>query len=270
MEPVIDPSAEGTMVAVEDLSFAYPRHDPIFAGFTWRVRRGDVWAVLGPSGSGKSTLLLLLAGLLRPSSGGITIDSASLTRPRPGTGLILQEYGLLPWATLRENAGLGLRVRRFYGPDGRHAPRGDRVAQEQISARAAQWLKRLDINGVADRYPAQVSGGQRQRAAIARALALNPDLLLMDEPFAALDAPTREDLQRLTLDLSVEARLTVILVTHSIEEAAFVGQRILVLRRGTNDATEVVENPHPATAMYRASPAFQPTCIALRAHLAEP
>ena len=123
MEPVIDPSAEGTMVAVEDLSFAYPRHDPIFAGFTWRVRRGDVWAVLGPSGSGKSTLLLLLAGLLRPSSGGITIDSASLTRPRPGTGLILQEYGLLPWATLRENAGLGLRVRRFYGPDGRHAPR---------------------------------------------------------------------------------------------------------------------------------------------------
>jgi ABC-type nitrate/sulfonate/bicarbonate transport system ATPase subunit len=260
-------TAQPAMIAMESVEFAYSHRPAVFKGFTWRAQRGDVWAVLGPSGSGKTTFLLLLGGLLLPQSGSIEIDGTRLTRPRPGTSFILQEYGLLSWATLRENASLGLRIQHFYGPDGRHAPRGDRLPRPEIAARAAYWLSRLDIEAVADQYPAQVSGGQRQRAAIARALVLRPDLLLMDEPFAALDAPTREGLQRLTLDLCAEAGLTVVLVTHSIEEAAFVGQRILMLPGSADRTAEILENPHKAEATYRTTRAYQMICTSLRERL---
>ncbi|MGC9522078.1 MAG: ABC transporter ATP-binding protein [Anaerolineae bacterium] len=254
-------------IVLRAVTFAYPHQPPVFERFDWRVERGDIWAVLGPSGCGKSTLLLLLAGLLHPQSGAVVIDGDPLTRPRPGTGLVLQAYDLLPWATLRENATLGLRIRRFYGPDGRHAPPDSDLSPREIEERAELWLRRLAIRDVADQVPANVSGGQRQRAAIARALVLQPDLLLMDEPFSALDAPTREGLQALTLELSAEVDLTVILVTHNIEEAAFVGQRILVLNPPPNRAAQIVDNPHTADAAYRASTDYQQVCSDLRARL---
>ncbi|TFH44087.1 MAG: ATP-binding cassette domain-containing protein, partial [Lysobacterales bacterium] len=217
------------MLSLNDVTFAYPRRSPVFERFSWRANRGEIWSVLGPSGCGKSTLLLLLAGLIQPQEGRVTINGHPSERPRPATGLILQEYGLLPWATIRENVALGLRIRSFYGPDGRHAPRDVRLDSPDQEARATHWLQRLDIADIAEQTPGQVSGGQRQRAAIARALVLQPDLLLMDEPFSAVDAPTRENLQTLTLSLCEEAGLTVVLVTHSIQEAAFVGQKILLL-----------------------------------------
>ncbi len=252
------------MIQVHNLTFAYSYRNPVFEMFSWHVRRGEIWAVLGPSGCGKSTLLMLLAGLLFPSSGEIWIDGERIVHPRPRTGLILQAYGLLPWATVWENAALGLRIRRFYGPDGRHVPQDARLLDiDEARARVDYWLARLGIAGDADKYPGQLSGGQRQRVAIARTLVMRPDLLLMDEPFAALDAPTRETLQGLLLDLSAEAGLTVVLVTHTIEEAAFVGQQILLLqprrpsqglfsspariREGgwlPNPLVQVVPNPH--------------------------
>jgi len=174
---------------------------------------------------------MLLAGLLLPTSGEVRVAGEKLARPRPRTGLILQAYGLLPWATVRENVALGLRMRRFYGPDGRHVPSDVRVLDKaEARARVDHWIARLGIAEEADKYPGQLSGGQRQRVAVARTLVLRPDLLLMDEPFAALDAPTREGLQDLIVGLSIEAGLTVVLVTHTIEEAAFVGQKILLLR----------------------------------------
>jgi ABC-type nitrate/sulfonate/bicarbonate transport system ATPase subunit len=263
------------MISVEAATFAYPHRPPIFERFTFQAGAGEQWAVLGPSGCGKSTWLLLLAGLLHPHTGSVAVGGEVLSRPRPATGLILQEYGLLPWATLRANVTLGLRIRRFYGPDGRHAPAGRRLDRDAIADRAAHWLRRLDIDSVADQYPGEVSGGQRQRTAIARALVMEPDLLLMDEPFSALDAPTREELQALTLDLSAEAGegaatgagLTVVLVTHNIEEAAFVGQKVLVLAAPPNRVARVIDNPHTPDAAYRTSPDYQAMCTRLRREL---
>jgi ABC-type taurine transport system ATPase subunit len=110
------------MIQLEKLFFTYPQGPAIFKEFNWSISQGEAWAVLGPSGCGKTTLLYLLAGLTQPTSGHITVDGKPITRPRPHTGLILQDYGLLPWATVYQNAELGLRIRGFYGPDGKHAP----------------------------------------------------------------------------------------------------------------------------------------------------
>jgi NitT/TauT family transport system ATP-binding protein len=228
------------MIEVDGLTFAYTPGHHVFDRFSWRVEAGEAWAVIGPSGCGKTTLLYLLAGL----------------------GLILQDYGLLPWATVRENAALGLRLRKFYGPDGRHAPANEVVGI--IAERVSFWLERLGIESVADKYLSQISGGQRQRAAIARTLVLRPDLLLMDEPFASLDAPTREDLQNLTVELRAEQKLTTIIVTHNIEDAAFLGERILVLARPPHREPVVVENLAAGQADYRAQAAFLDKCNELR------
>ncbi len=250
------------MIQVCDLTFAYTSGHLIFDRFSWSVQAGEAWAVIGPSGCGKTTLLYLLAGLRLPAAGEIYIAGEPLARPRPTTGLILQDYGLLPWATVRENAGLGLRLRQFYGPDGRHAPAGEAVGI--VAERVGSWLERLGIASVADKYPGQVSGGQRQRAAIARTLVLRPDLLLMDEPFASLDAPTREDLQNLTVELQREQELTTVVVTHNIEDAAFLGEHILVLARPPHRAPVIVENPAAGASGYRARPAFLDKCNELR------
>lgn len=190
------------MIRAEALEFRYGNKPPIFQDFHWYAARGQAWAVIGASGCGKSTLLYLLAGLLKPTAGRVMVGGQPLAGPRPRTGLILQDYGLLPWATIRENVRLGLRIRRFYGPDGIHAPAEGLPAgaEEQVEA----WLEKLGISSVANSYPGQVSGGQRQRTAIARTLVLEPDLLLMDEPFASLDLPTREGLQALVYELQQE------------------------------------------------------------------
>lgn len=229
------------MIRIEALTFRYGKQPPIFQDFSWQAETGQTWAVIGSSGCGKSTLLYLLAGLLLPTAGRLLINDTPILAPRPRTGLILQDYGLLPWASLRQNVALGLDLRRFYGPDGKHAPAQD--LPPDADARVRHWLNRLGLEAVADSFPGQVSGGQRQRAAIARTLVLEPDLLLMDEPFASLDAPTRESLQSLVLSLQTERSLTTILVTHAIEEALFIGRKILVLHNTVNRKPFVLENP---------------------------
>jgi NitT/TauT family transport system ATP-binding protein len=250
------------MIRVESLTYAYPTSPPVFQDFDWAVERGEAWAVLGPSGCGKTTLLYLLAGLRFPASGRITIDDRPLGRPRPHTGLIIQEYGLLPWATVRQNAELGLRIRLFYGPDGKHAPQDFRPDQD-----VRPWLERLGLAPHAGKYPSQISGGQRQRTAIARTLALRPDLLLMDEPFSSLDAPTREDLQSLTLELQAEQNLTLVIVTHAIEEAAFMGRQILVLGQPPNVRAAVIANPRAGQPGYRSSDEYFALIRRLRSSL---
>jgi NitT/TauT family transport system ATP-binding protein len=272
------------MINIEALTFHY-KSTPVFENFNWQAQRGDSWAVLGPSGCGKSTLLALLAGLRHPAAGRVQINSEALTRPRPHTGLILQDYGLLPWATVRQNAGLGLVVRGFYGADGVHAPlelhhkatETQTSFNSKLSALVASWLnqnqspvsvdfwlERLGLDSVANKYPSQLSGGQRQRTAIARTLALGPDLLLMDEPFSSLDAPTRESLQSLTLELATEQGLTLVLVTHSIEEAALLGRKILLLNEPPNREANVIENPGAGRPGYRESTEYAGLCRELR------
>lgn len=229
------------MVKLEKVSYSYPGGGKrIFDQFDWEVDSAQSWAVLGPSGCGKTTLLYLLAGLVLPQSGRVTVDQQVLTRPRPQTGLVLQDYGLLPWATVAQNVNLGLQMRGFYGPDGRHAPLPAVAAPLQPPD---FWLHRLGISEVAGAYPGQLSGGQRQRTAIARTLVLQPDLLLMDEPFSSLDPLTRKDLQLLTLQLWREARFTCVVVTHAIEEALIMGQSIMVMGSLPDRQMSYLANP---------------------------
>jgi ABC-type nitrate/sulfonate/bicarbonate transport system ATPase subunit len=253
------------MIVLDNVTFAYPGQEPVYQGLNWQVNRGEAWAVLGPSGCGKTTLLYLLAGLRQPTAGTISIDGQPQTGPRPRTGLILQDYGLLPWATAEKNVTLGLKIRRFYGPDGKHSPRDE--SSEDHEQRVAYWLRRLNLLQHKDKYPAQLSGGQRQRVAIARTLALNPDLLLMDEPFSSLDAPTREGLQNLTFELRAEAHLTTIIVTHAIEEAAILGRRIMILRQPPNISPVTIDNPGAGDPGYRHRPEYYAMIAQLREHL---
>jgi NitT/TauT family transport system ATP-binding protein len=150
---------------------------------------------------------------------------------------------------------LGLQVRKFYGPDGTHAP-DDYLPTNNVD----YWLERLGLGEVTEKFPGQISGGQRQRTAIARTLALEPDLLLMDEPFSSLDAITREDLQNLTLSLCAEQNLTLVMVTHSIEEAAALGKKILLLDLPPNRTAKVFENQNTGDSGYRNGQQYRELC----------
>jgi NitT/TauT family transport system ATP-binding protein len=243
------------MIQLNSVTFAYPHAAPIFEDFSLTVSGGETWAILGSSGCGKTSLLYLLSGLHQPTRGQISIEGETLKRPRPRSGLILQDYGLLPWSTVRQNVELGLRVRKFYGEDGKHAPLNFQPANT-----VSYWLERLGISEVAEKYPSQISGGQRQRTAIARTLALEPDLLLMDEPFSSLDAITRGDLQNLTLGLCAEQNLTLVIVTHAIEEAAALGKKILLLGDTPNKNPRIYDNPCAGQNGYRSSPDYHALC----------
>ena len=223
-------------------------------GLTLEVADGDMIAVIGPSGCGKSTLLLLAAGLLEPGEGSVRVGGAAVSGPRRETALILQEFGLLPWKTVAENAGLGLQVRG--------------VPRTEVRARAVDALERVGLGDFAHSYPSELSGGMRQRLALARAVALDADLLLMDEPLSALDALKREELQEVLLELWLRRRHTSVLVTHSIEEAVFLGRRVVVMSPRPGRVAAIFENPGAGTSDYRASEQFFARCVQLRAMLA--
>lgn len=218
------------------------------------VAAGEPVAVIGPSGCGKSTLLLLAAGLLRPTGGRVSVDGDPVSGPRRATALILQDFGLLPWKTVVDNATLGLQVRG-----------ASRTARAHAAVAA---LERVGLADFADAYPAELSGGMRQRLALARAVALDADLLLMDEPLSALDALKREDLQDVLLDLWRRRGHTQVLVTHSIEEAVFLGRRIVVMTPRPGRVAEIVTNPGMGTDGYRSSEAFYRVATRLREALA--
>lgn len=252
------------MIKIEDLTFAYSGQPPIFQGYRLEIQRGEALSIIGPSGCGKTTLLYLLAGLRHPQSGHILIDQIPIKRPRPRSGLVLQDHGLLPWQTVRENARLGLTIWGFYGSDGRHAPVDETIDPRQADQRVDGWLTKLGIENLRDQYPLQLSRGQRQRTAIARTLAMQPDLLLMDEPFSALDAPTREDLQKFIIDLHAATDLTYVIVTHDIEVAVVMGKRILVLTKGCNQNAHMIDNACAGLAAGPRQDAFQQTCEDVR------
>jgi NitT/TauT family transport system ATP-binding protein len=216
-------------VALRDVSFALPA--------------GQTLAVVGPSGCGKTTLLSMVAGLMPPTTGQLKVDGRPAEPRRTGTALILQDYGLLPWKTVRENAALGLTIRG------------------QAKDRADRALAEVGLADLGNRWPHQLSGGQRQRVAIARALALEPDLLLMDEPFSALDALTREEMQEMLLAIWKQHGTSMVLVTHSITEAVYIGHQILVMSPRPG---RVVGHFHNRTVGDRRSAEYHQTVNAVR------
>ena len=252
------------MIEVDALTYRFRNGPLVFENFSWQVGRGEAWAVIGPSGCGKTTLLYLLAGLYQPVEGMVRIDGESIERPRPRSGLVLQDHGLLPWATVRENACLGMTIRSFYGSDGRHSPADEAIDTGEVQKRVEYWLDKLNITGLQGQYPSQLSRGQRQRTAIARTLVTVPDLLLLDEPFSALDAPTRDDLQRLMIEQSRETGLVYIIVTHDIEVAVGMGRQILVLAEGVNRQPRILQNEVADTTDFRRRDDFANKCDTVR------
>ncbi len=224
---------EQTVRAVEDVSF--------------RLDKGESLALIGPSGCGKTSLLFALSGLLQPRSGQITLDGEEVTNPRRDVALILQNAGLLPWKTVWQNANLSLLLN------------GDFPQQN-----AAEVLAHLGLDNVMKRFPAELSEGMKRRVGIARALSTSPSVLLMDEPLASLDTLTREKIQDLFLNLWHEHGFSMILVTHNIEEAAFLGQRIIVFTDRPARISAIVENPQMGSLDYREDPVFQGVMSQLR------
>jgi NitT/TauT family transport system ATP-binding protein len=207
------------------------------------IAHGEFVCLLGPSGCGKSTLLNMIAGFIAPTTGSVRVDGNEVTAPGPDRGMVFQEYALFPWMTVEQNIGFGLSIKG--------------LARADIAARVAQLLELLNLSEFRTRFPKDLSGGMRQRVAIARVLALDSPILLMDEPFGALDALTRRTLQDELLRLWSELRKTVVFVTHSIEEAIYLADRVVVMtyRPGTikRDARVALARPRdPASSDFNA------------------
>ncbi|MBC9878815.1 ABC transporter ATP-binding protein [Bradyrhizobium sp. INPA01-394B] len=202
------------MLALDRVSKTYPNGVEALTRFSAEIRQGEIIAIIGGSGCGKSTLLRAIAGLDRASSGTVTLDGEAIASPHAKIGIIFQEPRLLPWLSVADNIGFGL-------------------AELPAAERRAKVARALDRVGLADKaqaWPRELSGGQAQRVAIARALVPQPEVLLLDEPFSALDAFTRRDLQDHLLDLWADTRPTLILVTHDVDEAVVLADRVLVMR----------------------------------------
>ncbi|MES2533946.1 MAG: ABC transporter ATP-binding protein [Pseudomonadota bacterium] len=207
-------------VSVEHLNKVYEskeRRVEAIGDLNFDVRPGDFTCIVGPSGAGKTTLLKCLAGLLAPTRGAVKVNGREVTAPPEDMAVVFQEYGrsLFPWMTVRQNIELPLRERRV--------PAAERKRMVDTA------LQAVALGNVGDSYPWQLSGGMQQRVAIARAVAYQPKVMVLDEPFAAVDAQTRADLEDLMLRLWAELGLTMIFVTHDIDEAVYLGQRVLVL-----------------------------------------
>ncbi len=241
------------MVIVENLSFAYATGgQPVFSGVNFHLPRGSILCLIGPSGCGKTTLLFTIAGLRKPQAGRVIIDGEAVEKPRGKTAMIFQHFGLLPWKTVFDNVALGLRIRR--------------ATEADITRHVEMSLERFGILHLASKYPKHLSGGEKQRVAIARALVLKPDLLLLDEPFSAIDALTREALQEFLLKVWKGWDLTMIHVTHDIEEAVFLGTDIAVVgRNGAIQKSYAV--PGEKGKGFRNSALFHETATMLREHM---
>lgn len=195
------------------------------------VNDGELVAIVGPSGCGKSTLLNILAGLLPYRQGIATVDGVKIEGPGPDRGVVFQEHAILPWRTVARNIGHGLEIRG--------------VPVKQRQKQVTEFIELVGLQGFEDRYPHELSGGMRQRVAVARTLCADPEIMLMDEPFAAVDAQTRITLQEELNRISIATKKTILFITHAVDEAAFLGDRCFVLTRrpGRLKATVTIDIP---------------------------
>ena len=226
-------SPHGTITALRDINF--------------RTHRREFVCVIGPSGCGKSTLIRILAGLESPSSGSVLLDGKAVCGPGPDRGMVFQGYTLFPWLTVKKNVMFGLEM----------SGRGKVAAEEE----AMQWIDLVGLGKFAHSYPHQLSGGMKQRVAIARALANQPRILLMDEPFGALDAQTRARMQAYLMEIWQNIDITILFITHDLDEAVYLADRILVLKAHPGEVNELIEVPvpQPRTPEQFLSPEFLAT-----------
>ena len=232
---------KGSLKVVEDVSYD--------------INDGDFIAVIGPSGCGKTTMMSMLAGFQKPTTGKILFDGHPVKGPGPERGVIFQEYGVFPWLTVRQNIGFGLQLK------------ANRVAASERDAICNHYLELMGLADFANSYPKHLSGGMRQRLAIARAYAVKPQFLLMDEPFGALDAQTRANMQNLLLKVLATEGKTVMLITHSVEEAIYLASRIVVVTARPARIKEIIDIPfaYPRDESLQERPEFGE----LRSHIRE-
>jgi NitT/TauT family transport system ATP-binding protein len=219
----------------------------------FQVHRREFVCVIGPSGCGKSTLIRILAGLERQTSGEVLMDGQPVAGPGRDRGMVFQGYSLFPWLTVKHNVMFG--------------PKINGASSSAAESKARQWLELVGLNKFADAYPHQLSGGMRQRVAIARALVNEPRIMLMDEPFGALDAQTRSKMQKHLLDLWRNIDLTILFITHDLDEAIYLADRILVLKPHPGEVLELIEVPvpRPREVSQFAGPEFRATRARLEA-----
>ncbi|HET6788081.1 MAG TPA: ABC transporter ATP-binding protein [Aquabacterium sp.] len=237
-------SHQGPVTALKDIHF--------------KTHRREFVCVIGPSGCGKSTLIRILAGLESHTAGEVLLDGKPVTGPGRDRGMVFQGYTLFPWLTVKKNVMFGLEM--------------NNAGRNEAESQARQWLELVGLSKFADAYPHQLSGGMKQRVAIARALANQPRILLMDEPFGALDAQTRAKMQAHLLEIWKNIDITILFITHDLDEAIFLADRILVLKAHPGEVQELIEVPvpRPRHAMQVGSPEFQATKARLEALIHPP
>lgn len=213
-------------------------------GVSLDIKENEFICVVGPSGCGKSTLLNIIAGLLEPTSGNVSVDGKIVEGPGPERGVVFQQYALFPWLTVLKNVEFGLKLKGITG--------------EQATQEAMRYLKMVDLEQFANSYPKELSGGMKQRVAIARAYAVNPQVLLMDEPFGALDAQTRTQLQTELLETWEKERKTCFFITHDVDEAIILAQKVIIMSARPGRIKEIVDItiPYPRDQETKMSPEF--------------
>ena len=221
-------SGQENYTALKDISLSIPD--------------GEICVIIGPSGCGKSTLLQVTAGILKQYEGQVSLDGQPICPTKQKIGFMPQNYGLLPWKTVEENVQLGIKIKKS----------AKKIRSEQIN----DMLQQLGLQGLEKRYPGELSGGQQQRVGLARTFLLRPDVLLMDEPFSALDAITREEMQDVFFKLWKKYEVTTILVTHYVEEALYLGQKIVILSANPGRISEIIDNPLFGSSDIRCQPEF--------------
>jgi NitT/TauT family transport system ATP-binding protein len=247
-------------IRIESLTVAYEK--PLDGGsfvavadLTLDVARGTFVTIVGPSGCGKSSVLLAIAGLTKPSGGRVLVSDRMVTGPGRDRAMVFQEFALMPWRTVVENVRFGLELQRWSGED--------------LTDRARRYVTLVGLEGFEHYRPHQLSGGMRQRVGIARALAVDPEILLLDEPFGALDAQTRESMGDELLKIWEQDKKTALFVTHSIDEAIFLGDTVVVMSKGPGRIVDIiaVDLPRPRAIEIMDAPQFVACRRRIRAHL---
>ncbi len=221
-------------VVIRDLSKAFAKEDETITALhdiNLEIRDDEFVCLVGPSGCGKTTLLRIVAGLETATSGSVTVDGREIRSPDPKRGMVFQEYSLFPWRTVTDNIAFGLEMKG--------------ISKAERRRIAGEYLTLVGLDEFRDHYPFELSGGMRQRVAIARALANDPDVLLMDEPFGALDAQTRNRMQKELLSIWEQTKKTIIFVTHSVDEAVYLSDRIVILSGRPGTVREILDLPWP-------------------------